>query len=142
MFFDLPGIRELTAEVAADVGEWFTEKKKIECYIVVGRDGNNVVRIRLEADRNDYHQEFGLACRITEINGETVSEDEQGEKVVREKFIGTVPTAEKQTSVISAVLIEFGFPIDFYPVSDEYATGKIRIIRLRKRIIEKRKEEQ
>ncbi len=130
-----PSVMEtLATEIVTDIGNWFTEKKKIECYVLVGRGGNNVAKIQLEASKDVYQS--SLTCRVIELNGETVSENERNKKAIRINFIRTVPTIEEQTNVVREALGQFGLPADFYPISDEYAVGKIRIIRLRKKMME------
>lgn len=141
MLFDLPAVEALTDEIASDVKDWFTKKNKIECYVIAGRDGSNVARIQLKASKNDYYAESSFTCRILEINGETISEDEQNKKAVRNQFVGTVPMLDEQMDVVREALTEFGLPADFYLISDQYAVGKIRIIRLRKKVMEKKRRD-
>ena len=141
MLFNLPVVEALTDEITTDIKDWFTKKKKIECYIIAGRDGSNVARIQLEANKNDYYNESSFTCRILEVNGETISEDEQNKRVVQKQFVGTVPMMEDQMDVVREALIGSDLPADFCLISDQYAVGKIRIIRLRKKMMENKRRD-
>lgn len=141
MLFDLPAVEALTDEIASDVKDWFTKKNKMECYVIAGRDGSNVAKIQLEASKNDYYAESSFTCRILEVNGETISEDEQNKRAVRHQFVGTIPRLEEQMDVVRKALTEFGLPVDFCLISDQYAVGKIRVIRLRKKMMEKKRRD-
>lgn len=141
MLFNLHSVEGLTNEITADIKDWFMKKKKIECYVIIGCDGGNVARIQLEANRNDYYGEFSFTCRILEVNGETISEDEQNRRAIQRQFVDTIPMMEEQMGVVRETLTEFGLPGDFYLVSDQFAVGKIRIIRLKKQILENKRRD-
>lgn len=138
MLSALWGLGAMASEFSADAVDWFTQKKKVECFLISGPNGRDVVRIQLEASIDSMNKESSLICRVLEINGEKIAKDKSGNEAPQFVFVGTTPTVEEQKNIINKALTKFGISADYHLITDGYAAGRIRVSRLRKRMEERR----
>lgn len=88
--------------------------------------------------RLDCGQVMGFTCRVLEIDGVSISADEQEEKLVSFESVERSPTRGDQYQVIVQALEKFGLNQGPVQVSEAYVSGHLKVLALRQRVGERR----
>lgn len=134
MFNGIFSAERIANDFLRDIRDWTTEKKQLEAFIIAGRD---LAKIQIEASSNKLLGRAGMACKVLEVNGETISKDEQNLNACRAEVIGACPTTEEQLKIVREALAKFNIRGKVFSVSKVYADGYLRAISIRKRMQER-----
>jgi|SRR3989344_965948 len=105
------------------------EERSKTINLLVRRD---LVKVRLIATRDGREEIASISCLVIEINGVPVPETEQQEKVEM-IVLNEAPSPQQQRILLLDVLEKFGIIGNPDVVTDTYADGYLRVLRLRQR---------
>ncbi len=95
--------------------------------------GGILVKVHLLAIKDDKSEYGTITCKVTEIDGVSVSAKEQEEKM-QVMPLYAAPTPQQQMTILSDALEQFGLKGQPIPVSDEYVRGHLRVLRIRNKL--------
>lgn len=95
--------------------------------------GDTVVKIQLIAVKDDYNEIGTISCKVLEINGDPVSQEEQDEKM-KKLNLEEAPTLQQQKKLLLDTLEKFGLFGNPLVVSDDYVRGHLRVRRINARL--------